>query len=65
MRWYKKGRTFGNLLVLLLVLFIGLGFLYLRHPEAMDKMPDFLRAAAEKSGEILSYLKDTVSLAGR
>lgn len=65
MRWYKKGRTLGNILVLLLVLFIGLGFLYLKDPETAEKLPKFLQTAAEKSGEILSYLKNTVSPAGR
>ena len=65
MRWYKKGRTLGNILVLLLVLFIGLGFLYLKDPETAEKLPEFLQTAAEKSGEILSYLKNTVSPAGR
>lgn len=65
MRWYKKGRTLGNLLVLLLVLFIGLGFLYLKAPETAAKLPEALREAAEKSGELLTYLKNTVSPAGR
>ncbi len=64
MRWYKKGRTLGNLLVLLLVLFIALGVLYLKAPETAAKLPEFLQAPAEKSGELLTYLKSTVSPAG-
>ena len=65
MRWYKKGRTLGNLLVLLLVLFIGLGFLRLKAPETAAKLPEFLQATAEKSGELLTMLKNTVSPTGR
>lgn len=65
MRWYKKGRTLGNILVLLLVLFIGLGFLSLKAPETAAKLPEFLKTAAEKSGELLTYLKNTVRPAGR
>ena len=61
MRWYKKGRTLGNLLVLLLILFLALGVLYLKAPETAAKLPEFLRPAAEKSGELLTYLKNTVS----
>lgn len=61
MRWYKKGRTLGNILVLLLILFIGLGFLYLKAPETAAKLPEFLQGPAEKSGEILTYLKSTVA----
>lgn len=65
MRWYKKGGTLGNILVLLLVLFIGLGFLSLKAPETAAKLPEFLKTAAEKSGELLTYLKNTVRPAGR
>ena len=46
-------------------IFIGLGFLSLKAPETAAKLPEFLKTTAEKSGEMLTYLKNTVRPAGR